>query len=641
MPVRWNHGLTDEQIQAIEHSGNHARLLAGPGTGKTHCLTRRVAYLVRERCIPPSEILVLTFTRAAAAELKSRLNELLDDDERGVVVSTLHSYALRTLLTSRDETRLPQPLRIVDDYEERWIVREDLKRILGLGRVTMARDLLHQLSADWEQLSADAPDWESRFPNPGFLGAWREHRHVFGYCLRAEMVYQLKHALDNGELDVRPPSQVLVDEYQDLNACDLAVIKHLSEAGSQVYACGDDDQSIYGFRYGNPEGIRRFPTEYVPCEQKALCECKRCDTSILECARYVARQDPRRIDKDMYPSENAGMGEVRLLRFASQEPEATAIATISRYLIDVKRVAPENILILLRSDHQRKFSKPLALAFELAGVPIGVFVDPLEPINDRERPEGREFYALLKLIANPSDHLAWRTLLDVRRNSIGGSTLAAVYEFARSDGYSFTQALRAIESDPTRAERGTRIAEEIRNIDSTLRTWNPLSFASLSEFIAAIATELISDKSVRVSVVRLLDSIMESASCSTLDQLLRSINLSMEEKEQESEPSEVKIMTMHQAKGLSADAVFVLAAENEYIPGDAQGSELEDSRRLLYVSLTRARHYLFVTHCQQRVGAQMRSGSAPTRTTRHITPFLDGGPLRSEDGQAYLRTLGG
>jgi DNA helicase-2/ATP-dependent DNA helicase PcrA len=226
--MAWSDDLTDEQTKAAAHQGRHARLLAGPGTGKTRSLTRHAMFLVESQGIAADKILVVTFTRAATEELRNRLRAEFGESAKLPIVSTLHSFALKTVLANSARVRLPSPIRIADDYEERHIIQEDLKAILALEKIKELAELLHLLSADWERLT---PDWEHRFPNPKFLGAWREHRTIFGYTLRSELVYQLKLAFTEGKLMLKdPPQHLLVDEYQDLNACDLAVIKEIARA---------------------------------------------------------------------------------------------------------------------------------------------------------------------------------------------------------------------------------------------------------------------------------------------------------------------------------------------------------------------------------------------------------------------------
>ena len=279
--MTWNDNLLDDQIDAASFYGSHARLLAGPGTGKTLSLTRRVLFLINEKEVDPSKITVLTFTRAAA-ELKNRIKNELDDESSLPHISTIHSFALKLLLKNPARERLSQPLRIANDYEAEVIIKREIKSILGLTHIKEVDNLFNQLSADWETLSAELDGWADRFPDPRFLGAWQEHRSIYGYVLRSELVYQLKKALEEGDLEfTQPIDYLLVDEYQDLNACDLAVIKSLTEYGAELFCAGDDDQSIYGFRYANPEGIRRFDKEYLSSESLELSICMRCDINIL------------------------------------------------------------------------------------------------------------------------------------------------------------------------------------------------------------------------------------------------------------------------------------------------------------------------------------------------------------------------
>ena len=179
---------------------------------------------------------------------------------------------------------LPKPLRIADDWEERYIVHEDLKVILGLSDVREADRLLNRMSADWQSLTADESDWEQKFPDAQFLGAWREHRQLYGCTLRSELVYQLKKVLEQRE-DFKlesPIDHLLVDEYQDLNRCDLAVVQYIETKGVELFIAGDDDQSIYEFREAHPEGIRRFLNDYPSSQGLELEICKRCDEDILD-----------------------------------------------------------------------------------------------------------------------------------------------------------------------------------------------------------------------------------------------------------------------------------------------------------------------------------------------------------------------
>lgn len=644
----WDAGLTPEQRNAAGYAGTHARLLAGPGTGKTLTLTRHICFLIEERNVEPERICALTFTRAAAHELRRRVESEVG---RGKVprISTLHSFALRQLLRNSNRlTFLPQPLRVADDWEERHIILEDLKALLNLGGIDEARRLLNELSADWQRLTADQADWDKRFPNPAFLGAWREHRGIYGYVLRAELVYQLKRALEQyGDFSLDgPPRYLLLDEYQDLNRCDLAVVKAIADRGAEVYAAGDDDQSIYGFRMAHPEGIRRFPQDYPGARELSLTVCKRCDREILDLGLFVARQDFRRINKPLRAEDGHTGAEIAILRFRDQNEEAQGVADLCRHLINDRGLQPHHILILLRSDHNGAFSSVLRQVLGAHGVPLGIATADTNPLN---APAGRQVLAFLRLLANHTDHLAWRTLLKLRNNGVGPGAVNAAYELARARNAKFAEALQTICDDPSLAGRhGARIRTEVEAIRAILGDLSSLLSADedngaeidLTETIGQIVRRLVDDEVQREALQHQFWLAIQAAERKSISDLVRALEVSREDLEQEIDEGKVNILTMHKAKGLTAEAVVIVAAEDEYVPGRAQGDAADDERRLLYVSLTRAKHHLFITYCDRRTGAQRNTGRTAGQPRRSLTRFLRDGPIAPQEGSTYVANLG-
>jgi DNA helicase-2/ATP-dependent DNA helicase PcrA len=636
--VSWDDYLNDGQKAAASFYGSHGRLLAGPGTGKTFSLTRRVMFLIEELNVEPSQISVLTFTRAAASELSKRTKkELVGETDSFPNISTLHSFSLKLILANPSKTRLPQPIRIADDYEENIII-EELKIILGIDKNEVKR-LLSKLSADWGRLKLDDDDYE--FPDPRFIGAWQEHRNIYGYTLRSELVYQLKGALNEGDFSFIPPIQyLLVDEYQDLNPCDLAVIKHLVDYGSELFCAGDDDQSIYGFRYANPAGIRKFLDVYSPAEDLKLQECMRCDDKILQLSLFVANQDHERITKELHCIEKANDGEVHILRFDGQRKEADGIADICEFLIEQKNVKPSEILILLRSDRHGVFSKVIQESFINKNVPVSIAINPMAPL---ETNEGRFFIGILQLLINPADSLAWRTLLKIRNNNIGTETFKKLYKISSENSLNFYETLQLINETPDLIDKGkgSLIQNELDEIDHILKEINLEEDENLSLFIEKLSDSLIHDDETREAVKLIFTKIIdESPKKLDLEDLLRSLNVSLWKKEQEQDDQKVSIMTMHQAKGLTAEAVFVAASEDEYIPGNFDNrEEMLDSMRLLYVSLTRAKHYLFITHCQRRTLAQMHTGRNPNTPRRTLTRFLRQNVFPTQNGEIFIENI--
>jgi len=646
----WYDDLDVKQRAVASHVGSHARVLAGPGTGKTYVMAKRVAYLVTECRVLPTAILALTFTRHAAAELRQRVLGLVDAVP-GPRVSTLHAFALRQLLRNSPAMSqdLPQPLRIADDFEERYIVVEDLKGMLDRD-VKATKESLNRLSADWETLEADAEGWERNYPDARFLGAWREHRGIYGYVLRAELVYRLKRALEQyPDFALEGlPRYLLVDEYQDLNRCDLAVVRALAERRAELFAAGDDDQSIYGFRFAHPEGIRRFCEDYSGAAPLELTLCRRCDRGILRLGEFVADQDHRRIPKGLRPEKERREGEVQLLRFRDQYEEAATIAGLCRDLRERHAYRLHDILLLVRSDHYDAYSSVLRDALDAAGVPVSVG-EERDPFGvgpgGRVRP-GRLLLALMRVAAHPEDHLAWRTLLNLRHNGIGKGAIQAIYGLARQRGLTFWGALGHIEQNPGEFKTfGSRIAAEVGGVRvmaeqlaaDVQAAMDPLAPGSLADGLRNVAQIVIPDNAVCDAAVAFIRRAAEDSGAENLGDLVQVLTASSEDIEQHIEQDKVNILTMHKAKGLTAKAVFVIAAEDQVIPGWAQkADEIDDERRLLYVSLTRARHHLFITYCQRRTHQQAYTGRDRGREARTLTRFLEDGPLTPVPGPAYV-----
>jgi len=645
--MQWDDSLLGEQREVASHIGTHALLLAGPGTGKTLTLTRRVAFLVSEKNIPPEKILVLTFTRAAAYELRKRVVEILGEEKgKSIHISTLHSFALRQLLRNSDRLdTVPRPLRIADDWEERNIIYEDLKNILDCS-LKEIRIKFNKLSADWETLTAEEEDWEESFPDPRFLGAWGEHRNVYGYTLRSELVYQLKRALEQtSDFSLESEfSYLLIDEYQDLNNCDLAIISILRDNNIEVFVAGDDDQSIYGFRYAHPDGIRNFERDYNPSTRYVLKTCVRCDRKIISFSKFIANLDPRRLAKPLEPKEGAGKGEVHLLSFRNQNDEAKGVAKICKYLIEKRNYAPNDILILMRNDNRGAFSSPIKEALENEDIPVAIPVDST-PMNTKD---GRIFLSFLHLLDYRLDNLALRTLFDLRENGIGEKTILRLYQLAHNNGETFSEMVYGVMEDPSLLPNvGERIARETRDIQRILEAHRN-RFESLSEStgvqnlldaLRELVEDTIPHSDIKGDILRYLKKIIEETGSTTHRELLRTLSSSIEFGEQELDPNSVNIMTMHRAKGLTAKAVIIIAVEDEYIPGRQTGEGVGDERRLLYVSISRARHFLVMTYCERRRGQQRHTGREPGRLGRTLTRFLRDGPVKPIEGSEFVEGL--
>ncbi len=372
--------------------------------------------MISEKKISPEEILIATFTRAAAAELSQQLKEFLGDAEKMPHVSTLHSFAFRQLVLNQQliaDYRIPTPIRVADDWEQNNLVFEEIKEILDCTKKIIEKSF-DELSNDWDTLKVDEDGYDDRFIS-NFLGVWESHRKTYTYILRSELVYQVKKAIEQiGDFKLEGNFKyVLIDEFQDLNRCDLALIYALRDQESTIYGIGDDDQSIYGFRFAFPDGIRNFKENFSSVEMYNLTTCQRCDKKIIKLSQFIANLDKDRVPKELKPKEGVEDGEIHLYRFKNQNDEAKGIAKICKTLIHDKEYSEDDILILLRIDSRQIFSGIIKNALEKEGIAVSN-QSKESPLDEND---GRLLISFLRLINEFNDSLALRAILHLRKNN--------------------------------------------------------------------------------------------------------------------------------------------------------------------------------------------------------------------------------
>jgi DNA helicase-2/ATP-dependent DNA helicase PcrA len=491
------------------------------------------------------------------------------------------------------------------------------------------------MAANWESLVEEANPSIDPALRRRFLGAWREHREVFGYTLLAELPYALRNAIrDHGdELRGLDYQLLVVDEYQDLNACDLEVIRLIGRRGTAIVAVGDDDQSIYSFRKAAPEGIRRFPFDYGDASDYPLTIGLRSGGAILDWASSVIEGDPDRTPRPrLQAAEGLPSGEVALLAYADASAEAEGIASIVERL-RADGVPAGEILILFRSDYRGSFSAPVKSALTRRGIP---FADP-EAVNImlEDRPNRWQIEAI-RVLVDRDDSLAWAGLLHLTLG-VGADFVTYVYDRARAAGHKFGAALLEAHADgypeaPRSARAAQRIVERILSwVDSV--TVPDRTEVRWGEWINESCTDWPWDPPTDTfrTLLRDIDEVTEPGV--TLGRYLGQITPLAKDLALARGDS-VRIMTMAGAKGLTVDAAIVGAAEEGVVPRPS--ADRSEERRLLYVAMTRARGHLFLTWARRRFGPTARAGAPRVGALRQFSTFLETGPVESEDGRRYL-----
>jgi DNA helicase-2/ATP-dependent DNA helicase PcrA len=367
----------------------------------------------------------------------------------------------------------------------------------------------------------------------------------------------------------------------------------------------------------------------------------RCDYEIMELARFIADLDNARLKKPWNARNDAGKGDVHLLNFGDGVEEASAIASICKYLITTKKYPPDEILILIRSDKNGSFSKPLDDEMATAGVPFNLNIDTTSPLDSEA---GRVALSFIRLVLDENDSLAWRTLLMVRKNKVGAKAIAGIQEEARNTGSTFAEALGNIVGKDgqlkTEYSALNAMLSQVKAVAGDPDT--VLSPEQMTEALAGIASILVAGGVADLDEANTYIAAMsERGEADSFKGLLSSLAMSGLTPEQELAKGAVNMLTMHKAKGLSARAVIIMACEDEYLPGrqEAVGEE-GDERRLLYVSLTRARERVFVTYAQRRRRQQQHTGRDSGKQKRTLTRYLRNAPIHAVAGAKFFETLG-
>jgi DNA helicase II / ATP-dependent DNA helicase PcrA len=624
---------TAEQNAILAHDyRQHARVLAGPGTGKSATLVALVDHLLLGN--PAPRVKLLTFTRAATAELAKKVSD--HPAAAAERPSTIHSFSISVLLQNPGTGDFPQPLRIADKWEESNIVWPSLAHRINV-RVNHLNNLIREMAANWEFLEPHVLPGVDPAERARFVGAWNEHRQIYGYTLLAELPFALRQALqDHADLDGIEYNLLIVDEYQDLNACDLEVLHLIAERGCSIIAAGDDDQSIYSFRYAAPEGIRRFPDDYPGCSRYPLTITQRCGRRIIEWASYVIAGDPGRPHDRHALACAAGSpdGEVALLAFRGEVAEAHGIARLIRQLIERDHVPPEEILVLLRGDHNGTFSGPIKAALDELHI---AYSDPDAVEQILAEPDHRRVLATFRLLVHDRDSLAWASLLSLTPG-IGQTFGDYVYERARVARVQFGEALfTAYEANFPDAPRSAGL---VRTLMQAVTAWvavhpvpEEIPEGGWGHWIAATAgDDVVPEPSAAcVDLLLALDDLIEEDQ--GFGRFLSQIT-GLGKDRAIAESHGVRIMTMIGSKGLTVRATIIAGLEDGIVP--RPDADLGEERRLLYVAMTRAKEFLFCTWAGQRRGPTARAGQARIRTRRQHSHFFMGGPVRSQDGLTYL-----
>ena len=621
--------FTDQQKRFLAHRADvPAQLLAGPGTGKSATV---IEFARRAVGGGLRGVRLLTFTRAATAELMEKLPK----DAQEIRPNTFHSFATSLVLQNPGTAEVPQPLRIISDWEWDNLVRPRISGRLNLGKKWRDADTLRkERAAKWESLTEDETEKIDDETRAQFEREWQFHRNVFGYTEISEVPYLLYTALrSHPDFDFGDIKLLIVDEYQDLNACDLACLRMLSARGVTIFGAGDDDQSIYGFRKAHPAGIRRFPQEYKHAQSYPLSIAHRFGEDILRWANYVINFDSSRKEGKvaLRPSVSNPKGIAAYLEFRGHAAERRGIVALVCWLHDREKVPLEEILILART---KGVIKPIFGELKEAGIPTAC---PTMLEEDFEGDAWQTTIARLHLLVTKEDSLAWWALLKLTRG-IGDKSIESVIQEARHAKVRFGETLLRLHSEESLNSMAGNTAEAL--VTETLSFVEATEMpdkGAWGEWILQLSSKkLVPELPEGIqTILRGIDGRYKKEV--SLEDYLSRIEPTAKDILQEKRKGVLRVMTMTNSKGLTVEACLVAGCESNIIP--LPQADPDEECRLLYVAMTRARKYLYLTRALRRTGITARTGKESVQTPRTGCQFLEGGPVEPTSGERYVEGL--
>ncbi len=609
-------GLNEKQKEAVQKTEGPLLVLAGAGSGKTRVLTTRVAYLIRELGVAPSDILAITFTNKAAKEMKDRIIPMIGGIGYRIQISTFHSFGLFIIRENYEALELDKNFTILDSDDSNTVIKKICKE-KGLDpKVYNPRAIKNSISSAKNELLG-----YKEYANYAYSDF--EQKVVSVYEKYEEKLH-LSNSLDFDDLLMLPIrlfekypeilmryqerfKYVLIDEYQDTNKAQYTLTKMISAKYKNICVVGDNDQSIYAFRGANYKNILNFEKDYQNPEVILLEENYRSTKTILNAANSVIKNNKERKDKNLWTNNKEGE-KIKYHKAMDEKEEASYVAREVMKLID-RGVSRNNIAVLYRTNAQ---SRNLEEVFLNENIPYRV----VGSFYFYKRKEIKDLICYLKLIYNVHDDMSLARVINVPKRGIGLKTIENLEASALQQQSSMYD---AITSGKELVFKNT--IEKIRGKQASL---------SLTELVDCILeetgmkAELESEKSmeadIRIENLEEFKTITkhfeEREGIVSLEDFLEEISLVADIEEHKDVQDVVTLMTIHSAKGLEFDYVFLVGMEEGIFPHSnsfSSNEDLEEERRLCYVAITRAREQLYIVNARKRTIFGQDSYNIPSR----------------------------
>ena len=643
--------LNAAQERAVSHLGGPCLVIAGAGSGKTRVITHKIARLLRVG-YAPGEIAAITFTNKAAAEMRERARDLLDDRKAAqqLVISTFHALGVRILREDGEALGLKPQFSILDSDDVASLLRE----AGGTTEIKQARAWQWRIS-QWKGALLDPQQAAAQARDPEDVQAakvWLRYHDALNAYQAVDfddlMVLPLRLLQQHEQVRERWNQRlryILVDEYQDTSDAQYQLLRLLVGANGRFTAVGDDDQSIYGWRGATLDNLRRLPEDYPNLEVIKLEQNYRSTNAILRAANAVIASNPKLYPKSLW-SEHGEGDPVEVREADTDEEEAERIVSRLQALRGGRGCKWAEVAVLYRANHQ---SRPIEQALRRANIPYTVSGGQ----SFFERAEIKDVCAYLRLLANPDDDPAFLRAVTTPRRGIGTATLKSLGAFASQWKVSMFEALFR---DALPAAVGARHADGLREF---ARLMHDIDWRERTEPAGELLRELLGTIGFEAHLRDSADNEREATQrwgnvndfCDWiarkaeedgvgLKRIAQTVALITQLAERGAQQDAVTLSTLHAAKGLEWPHVWLAGCDEGVLPmytdeRPLTDSGLEEERRLMYVGVTRARQTLTISHCRKR-----RAGGRGGRVyepSRFLTELRAELPKTDNKAQALAR----
>ena len=625
--------LNDAQREAVTAPAAPTLVIAGAGSGKTRVLVHRAAWLIDVEHVSPHGLLAVTFTNKAAAEMRSRIESLLEMPVQHLWIGTFHGLAHRMLRRHWREANLPQNFQIIDADDQLRLIKRLIRSLeLDDGR-WVPKEIQWFINAQKDEglrpQHLDDDGDPNRRQMISLYASYEEICQRGGLVDFAELLLRAHELLrDNAELLAhyrRRFEHLLVDEFQDTNAIQYAWLRLLAGADSVPFVVGDDDQSIYRWRGARVEHIHQFQKDFPNTRVVKLEQNYRSTSTILDAANAVIANNASRLGKNLW-TEGAEGEPIKVYSAYNERDEADFVIGRLRDWISQGNLRAD-AAILYRSNAQ---SRVLEEGLINAGIPYRVYGG----LRFFERMEIKDALAYLRLVAHRDDDSSFERVVNKPTRGIGARTLDLIRQYARANACPLWRAAGAIASDDLHGRAANAVAAFMSLIERLDRETQGLELHNQVDHViyqSGLIDFFKKDKGEKSETrVENLEELVSAAKSFTpdpanemspLDEFLSHAALEAGEGQADAWEDCVQLMTMHSAKGLEFPLVFMSGMEDGLFPhqrsiADPQG--LEEERRLCYVGITRAMQTLYITHAEQRRLHGMDSYSQPSRFIAEI-----------------------